>query len=88
MTDLVYPPVIGLARGWFKALDMRITVEGGPGSPDAWGLNQVDVQGSVISGNAIWMKSKATRLRSCDSGNRNGSSRAHIRGVRLYGGQR
>jgi 1-acyl-sn-glycerol-3-phosphate acyltransferase len=28
MTDLVYPPVISLARGWFKALDMRITVEG------------------------------------------------------------
>ncbi|TMA32838.1 MAG: hypothetical protein E6J88_01750, partial [Deltaproteobacteria bacterium] len=40
----------------------RITVEGGPGSPDAWGLNQVDVQGSVISGNAIWMRSVGSNV--------------------------
>jgi 1-acyl-sn-glycerol-3-phosphate acyltransferase len=37
MTDLVYPPVIGLARGWFKALDMRITVDGAAHVPTAGG---------------------------------------------------
>jgi 1-acyl-sn-glycerol-3-phosphate acyltransferase len=37
MTDFVYPPVIGLARGWFKALDMRITVEGDQVVPTAGG---------------------------------------------------
>jgi len=28
MADLVYPPVIGAARAWFKALDLRFDIEG------------------------------------------------------------
>lgn len=28
MADLVYPPVIGAARAWFKALDLRFDIQG------------------------------------------------------------
>ena len=28
MADLVYPPVIGTARAWFKALDLRFDIRG------------------------------------------------------------
>ncbi|MBA0052546.1 1-acyl-sn-glycerol-3-phosphate acyltransferase [Streptomyces sp. AJS327] len=28
MADLVYPPVIGVARTWFKALDLRFDIQG------------------------------------------------------------
>jgi 1-acyl-sn-glycerol-3-phosphate acyltransferase len=33
----VYPPVIGLAKGWFKALDLKLTVEGGENIPSTGG---------------------------------------------------
>ncbi|HCT76783.1 MAG TPA: 1-acyl-sn-glycerol-3-phosphate acyltransferase, partial [Micromonosporaceae bacterium] len=33
MSDVVYPPVIGLAKTLFRVLDLRITVEGGEHLP-------------------------------------------------------
>lgn len=37
MRDLVYPPVVALAKGLFRALDLRITVEGGEHLPRTGG---------------------------------------------------
>ena len=37
MSDLVYPPVIALAKTWFRAVDLRITVTGAEHVPRSGG---------------------------------------------------
>jgi len=37
VADRVYPPVIGLGKAWFKALDLKLTVEGAENIPHSGG---------------------------------------------------
>ncbi len=48
MADRVYPPVIGLARTWFRALDLRLTVEGGEHVPRSGGCVLVSTHVSYL----------------------------------------
>ena len=66
MTDLVYPPVIGLARGWFKALDMRITVDGAQFVPTTGGAvlacNHVSYVDFIFAGLAARRSKRLVRF--------------------------
>lgn len=48
VADRVYPPVIGLARLWFRALDLRLTVEGGEHVPRTGGCVLVSTHVSYL----------------------------------------
>jgi 1-acyl-sn-glycerol-3-phosphate acyltransferase len=48
VADRVYPPVIGFARTWFKALDLKITVEGGENIPREGGCVLVSTHVSYL----------------------------------------
>ena len=48
MADRVYPPVIGFARGWFRALDLKLTVQGGEHVPRTGGCVLVSTHVSYL----------------------------------------
>ena len=48
VADRVYPPVIGVAKGWFKALDLKLTVEGGEHVPREGGCVLVSTHVSYL----------------------------------------
>jgi 1-acyl-sn-glycerol-3-phosphate acyltransferase len=48
VADRVYPPVIGIAKGWFRALDLKLTVEGGENVPTTGGCVLVSTHVSYL----------------------------------------
>jgi 1-acyl-sn-glycerol-3-phosphate acyltransferase len=48
VADRVYPPVISFAKGWFKALDLKLTVEGGEHIPREGGCVLVSTHVSYL----------------------------------------
>jgi 1-acyl-sn-glycerol-3-phosphate acyltransferase len=48
VADRVYGPVIGCAKGWFRALDLKLTVEGGEHIPAAGGCVLVSTHVSYL----------------------------------------
>lgn len=48
MADRVYPPVIRFARAWFRALDLKLTVEGGDNIPTTGGCVLVSTHVSYL----------------------------------------
>jgi 1-acyl-sn-glycerol-3-phosphate acyltransferase len=48
VADRVYPPVIGFAKTWFRALDLKLTVEGGENIPRNGGCVLVSTHVSYL----------------------------------------
>jgi 1-acyl-sn-glycerol-3-phosphate acyltransferase len=48
VADRVYPPVVGLAKGWFRAVDLKLTVEGGEHIPRTGGCVLVSTHVSYL----------------------------------------
>jgi 1-acyl-sn-glycerol-3-phosphate acyltransferase len=48
VADRIYPPVIGVARGWFRALDLKLNLEGGEHVPTSGGCVLVSTHVSYL----------------------------------------
>ncbi|MGW7518998.1 lysophospholipid acyltransferase family protein [Streptomyces sp. NPDC054796] len=71
MADLVYPPVIGFARTWFKALDLRFDIQGTEHIPRKGGAvlvsNHISYLDFVFTGLAARPAKRLVRFMAKDS---------------------
>lgn len=71
MADLVYPPVVGVARTWFKALDLRFDIQGAEHIPPRGGAvlvsNHISYLDFVFTGFAAQPAKRLVRFMAKDS---------------------
>lgn len=71
MADLLYPPVIGAARAWFKALDLRFDIQGTEHVPSRGGAvlvsNHISYLDFVFAGFAALPAKRLVRFMAKDS---------------------
>ncbi|MGL5857916.1 MAG: lysophospholipid acyltransferase family protein [Angustibacter sp.] len=85
MADLVYPPVIGLLKGWFRLSGMRLEVVGGEHMPRTGGVvlasNHVSYLDFVFAGLASVQAGRLPRFMAKESVFRNRVSGPLMRGM-------
>ncbi|MDJ1137293.1 lysophospholipid acyltransferase family protein [Streptomyces iconiensis] len=71
MADLLYPPVIGAARAWFKALDLRFDIQGTENVPSRGGAvlvsNHISYLDFIFTGLAARPAKRLVRFMAKDS---------------------